>query len=123
MTPDPEAYTGPPRLESQHEGEGYSDALDLMKSIGQRAPAYALQDTLTRTVVVVMPAMPTGDPAIVWTQNKVDGLRKFSVAALVGPRFIRTKTVSLSGDSVIQVTGDSPAYQRARAVQPEDSDE
>lgn len=122
MTPDPEAYLGPPRFESQLEGEGYGDALDLMKSIGQRAPVYALQDTLTRTVVVVMPIMPTGDPAVVWTQNKVDGLRKFSVAALVGPRFIRTKTVSLSGDSVIQVTGDNPVYQRARA-EPEDSNE
>lgn len=107
-----------PRFEAQMEGDGDTNAVDLMKAVGQRQPVYALRDTITKRYVVVLPAMKTGDESIVWTQDPIDGRRKFRADALVPPRFLDANAdVSLTDSNgfIFQVQGDHPVYQRERS--------
>lgn len=107
-----------PRFEAQMEGEGDENARDLMKAVGSRQPVYALRDTITKRYVVVLPAMATGDEAVIWTQDPIDGRRKFRVDALAPPRFTDANAdVNLTDTNgfIFQVRGDHPVYQRERS--------
>jgi hypothetical protein len=107
-----------PRFEAQMEGEGDANAIDLMKAVSNRQPVFALRDTITKRYVVVLPAMATGDESVIWTQDPIDGRRKFRTDALVPPRFIDANAdVSLSDSNgfIFQVKGDHPVYQRERS--------